>query len=178
MQFIKQTWSKSRRGKATIGCASLLLLCSLCTAGSMIWSATPQGRQATVHRNATATTSALIRLSTVSAATALPTVTLASTNTPAANNTPHPAATTSSAISTVIPAETGGANLFTCAGGCAVPPDPSCAIKGNVNSEGEKIYHTPDQRDYERTDIKPEDGDRWFCTEEEAKAAGFRPAER
>lgn len=69
-------------------------------------------------------------------------------------------------------------SAFTCIGGCAVPPDPSCAIKGNVNSKGEKIYHTPGQRDYERTDIKPEEGDRWFCTPQEAQAAGFRPAQR
>lgn len=67
---------------------------------------------------------------------------------------------------------------FTCAGGCAVPPDPSCAIKGNVNSDKEKIYHTPGQRDYAKTDIKPEEGDRWFCTAAEAQAAGFRPAQR
>lgn len=63
---------------------------------------------------------------------------------------------------------------FVCNGGCAVPPDPSCAIKGNVNSRGDKIYHAPGFRDYEKTDVKPEEGDRWFCTEEEAIAAGFR----
>lgn len=65
-------------------------------------------------------------------------------------------------------------NAFTCIGGCATPPDPSCNIKGNVNSKGEKIYHTPSSNWYTRTDIKPEEGDRWFCTVEEAQAAGFR----
>lgn len=65
-------------------------------------------------------------------------------------------------------------NAFTCVGGCATPPDPSCAIKGNVNSKGELIYHAPGWRDYNRTDVKPEEGDRWFCTEAEAQAAGFR----
>ncbi len=70
-------------------------------------------------------------------------------------------------------------NAFTCIGGCAEPPDPSCVIKGNVNpSTGTKIYHTPASRWYDRTDIKPEEGDRWFCTEAEAEAAGFRPPER
>ncbi|HHW36759.1 MAG TPA: nuclease [Bacillales bacterium] len=44
-----------------------------------------------------------------------------------------------------------------------------CVIKGNINSKGEKIYHTPDSRSYKQT--KPE---MWFCTEEEAIAAGFR----
>lgn len=69
-------------------------------------------------------------------------------------------------------------NPFQCVGGCATPPDPSCAIKGNVNSSGEKIYHTPGGAFYNRTDIKPEEGDRWFCTTAEAQAAGFRPSSR
>lgn len=44
-----------------------------------------------------------------------------------------------------------------------------CKIKGNINSKGEKIYHTPDSPYYERT--KQE---QWFCTEDEAVQAGFR----
>lgn len=43
-------------------------------------------------------------------------------------------------------------------------------IKGNINSKGEKIYHTPQSPQYKVT--KPEV---MFCTEKEAKAAGFRP---
>lgn len=69
-------------------------------------------------------------------------------------------------------------NAFTCIGGCAEPPDLSCAIKGNVNSEGERIYHLPGGSFYNRTDIKPEEGDAWFCTAAEARAAGFRASER
>ena len=68
--------------------------------------------------------------------------------------------------------------LFTCDGGCTTAPDPTCNIKGNVNSRGERIYHTPALRDYDRTNVRPEEGDRWFCTEEEARAAGFRRAMR
>lgn len=49
-----------------------------------------------------------------------------------------------------------------------------CTIKGNVNSKGEKIYHTPASRSYNRTEINTEEGDRWFCTEQEARDAGFR----
>jgi len=63
---------------------------------------------------------------------------------------------------------------FQCVGGCATPPDPSCVIKGNVNSSGEKIYHMPSGAFYDRTDIKPDEGDRWFCTTTEAEEAGFR----
>ncbi|MFN8440618.1 MAG: thermonuclease family protein [Caldilineaceae bacterium] len=68
----------------------------------------------------------------------------------------------------------GGSKPFQCTGGCSVAPDPSCAIKGNVNSKKDKIYHMPGWRDYKRTNINPNEGDRWFCTEEEALAAGFR----
>ena len=73
---------------------------------------------------------------------------------------------------------TSGGSPFQCDGGCATPPDPSCAIKGNVNSSGERIYHVPGGAFYDRTDIKPEEGDRWFCTEAEAQAAGFRRSQR
>ncbi|MCH7320723.1 thermonuclease family protein [Solibacillus sp. MA9] len=51
--------------------------------------------------------------------------------------------------------------------------DNSCAIKGNINSKGNKIYHMPGQRDYENA-IAEE----MFCTEVEAEAAGFIPAKQ
>jgi hypothetical protein len=53
-----------------------------------------------------------------------------------------------------------------------------CLIKGNINSKKEKIYHMPDQRDYEKTIIDTSKGERWFCTEEEALEAGWRKAKR
>ncbi|NOZ29691.1 MAG: hypothetical protein GXP39_16805 [Chloroflexi bacterium] len=66
-----------------------------------------------------------------------------------------------------------------CPGGCITQPDPSCDIKGNVNPRSEtKIYHTSTSRWYSRTKIRPEEGDRWFCTEEEAQEAGFRPPKK
>jgi hypothetical protein len=76
------------------------------------------------------------------------------------------------------PDTSSGGSPFQCTGGCATPPDPSCAIKGNVNSSGERIYHVPGGAFYNRTDINPEEGDRWFCTEAEAQAAGFRRSQR
>jgi micrococcal nuclease len=60
-----------------------------------------------------------------------------------------------------------------CAGGCLTPP-AGCRIKGNINSEGEKIYHVPGGKYYEQTVIEPERGERWFCSEAEAVAAGWR----
>jgi micrococcal nuclease len=56
------------------------------------------------------------------------------------------------------------------------PEEQECVIKGNVNSKKEKIYHYPGCGSYNRTKIKPEEGDRWFCTEKEASEAGFRRA--
>ena len=53
-------------------------------------------------------------------------------------------------------------------------PEPDCAIKGNISSDGERIYHVPGQRYYGVTRINASGGERWFCTEEAARAAGWR----
>lgn len=53
-------------------------------------------------------------------------------------------------------------------------PD-QCRIKGNINAKGERIYHTPGGEWYDRTRIDPAKGERWFCTEAEARDAGWRP---
>lgn len=53
----------------------------------------------------------------------------------------------------------------------------ACAIKGNISANG-RIYHRPGQHDYAATRIDPRKGEAWFCTEAEARAAGFRPARR
>jgi hypothetical protein len=45
-------------------------------------------------------------------------------------------------------------------------------IKGNISSSGERIYHVPGQRYYDKTRIDVLQGERWFCTEQEAIAAG------
>lgn len=50
-----------------------------------------------------------------------------------------------------------------------------CNIKGNVSvSSGERIFHVPGQRYYSETVIRREYGERYFCTEAEARAAGWR----
>lgn len=56
-------------------------------------------------------------------------------------------------------------------------PSPECNIKGNVNREGERIYHVPGQIDYAKVDMR-DPQKRWFCSEDEARTAGWRPAER
>jgi hypothetical protein len=50
-----------------------------------------------------------------------------------------------------------------------------CNIKGNVSiSSGERIYHVPGQRHYADTVIRHEYGERYFCSEQEARTAGWR----
>lgn len=52
----------------------------------------------------------------------------------------------------------------------------SCDIKGNINKRGEHIYHLPTDEYYSRTVIDEGRGERWFCSEEEARSAGWRHA--
>jgi hypothetical protein len=59
----------------------------------------------------------------------------------------------------------------------ALAPGSGCNIKGNVSiNTGERIYHVPGQRYYQETRIAPEYGERWFCSEQEARQAGWRRA--
>ena len=54
-----------------------------------------------------------------------------------------------------------------------------CNIKGNIShNSGKRIYHMPGDRDYERTRISTSRGERYFCSEAEARAAGWRRAGR
>ena len=53
-----------------------------------------------------------------------------------------------------------------------------CSIKGNISGKGARIYHVPGGRYYERTRISPSRGERWFCTEAEARTAGWRRSRR
>ncbi|PBB98823.1 succinoglycan biosynthesis protein exoi [Mesorhizobium sp. WSM3862] len=53
-----------------------------------------------------------------------------------------------------------------------------CNIKGNISAEGERIYHVPGQRYYSVTTINQAKGERWFCSEGEAVAAGWRRSKR
>jgi endonuclease YncB( thermonuclease family) len=52
-----------------------------------------------------------------------------------------------------------------------------CAIKGNISNNGQ-IYHPPWSVWYEKVKIDEGRGERWFCSEAEALAAGWRPAEQ
>jgi micrococcal nuclease len=60
-------------------------------------------------------------------------------------------------------------------GACDFSGTSDPVIKGNIStSTGEKIYHVPGQRYYDDTVITESKGERWFCTEADAVAAGWR----
>lgn len=48
-----------------------------------------------------------------------------------------------------------------------------CPIKGNISRNG-RIYHAPWSPWYKRTKINTKKGERWFCDEADAIAAGWR----
>jgi endonuclease YncB( thermonuclease family) len=75
------------------------------------------------------------------------------------------------------PPESAHAILLASASG-SVAPSPDCTIKGNVNRAGECIYHQPTSRWYARIEMKISKGTRWFCSVEEAEAAGCRETRR
>jgi len=65
-----------------------------------------------------------------------------------------------------------------CPNGCTYHKD-GCDIKGNISiNTGERIYHIPWQEFYSVTKISPDYGERWFCTEEEARQNGWRKSKQ
>ena len=54
-----------------------------------------------------------------------------------------------------------------------------CDIKGNISyNTGRRLYHLPGDPGYAATRIDTGRGERWFCSEREARAAGWRRARR
>ena len=60
----------------------------------------------------------------------------------------------------------------------ATPAQAGCGIKGNIGRKGAKVYHVPGTRDYDSTVITENTGERMFCSEAEAQAAGWRAPQR
>jgi len=69
------------------------------------------------------------------------------------------------AVSPVVPSPSGSGQVL-----------GDCKIKGNITTSGEKIYHLPGCGSYTKTQIDENRGERWFCSEEEAQASGWRKA--
>ena len=58
---------------------------------------------------------------------------------------------------------------------CVAAAQPGrCLIKGNISENG-RIYHVPGSAYYDKTKIDESKGERWFCTEDQALEAGWRP---
>ena len=53
-----------------------------------------------------------------------------------------------------------------------------CDIKGNINRTGDRVYHLPGSQYYRSIEIEPARGERWFCTENEARDAGWDRSSR
>lgn len=64
-----------------------------------------------------------------------------------------------------------GGDVVAVAQRSAAPSAGSCAIKGNINRKGQRIYHLPVDRYY-----APTRAEAMFCSATEAEAAGFRRA--
>jgi len=80
-------------------------------------------------------------------------------------------------LGAVKPPEHAHAILLASASG-PVAPSPDCTIKGNVNRSGECIYHQPTSRWYAQIRMHIDKGTRWFCSVDEAEAAGCRETRR
>lgn len=67
----------------------------------------------------------------------------------------------------------------TTGGPCDFSGSSEPLIKGNISVHtGEKIYHVPGGEYYDQTVIDEAEGERWFCMEAEAVAAGWRKSKR
>jgi len=56
-----------------------------------------------------------------------------------------------------------------------ISPITDCNIKGNISIDtADRIYHVPGQRYYDATKISARKGERFFCSEAEARVAGWR----
>ena len=53
----------------------------------------------------------------------------------------------------------------------------NCQIKGNIDLvDGSRTYYLPGQDRYAAIRVQPSGGERWFCSENEALAAGWHKA--
>jgi endonuclease YncB( thermonuclease family) len=60
----------------------------------------------------------------------------------------------------------------------SIPSRRECVIKGNIDIEGKRLYYMPGTSSYASVSINFLQGERLFCTEEEAREAGWRKAHR
>lgn len=58
------------------------------------------------------------------------------------------------------------------------PASKNCRIRGNISKRGTRIYHVPGGKFYDRTRIDEWQGEMWFCSKKEARAAAWRRSKR
>jgi len=69
----------------------------------------------------------------------------------------------------------GGCECLCAAAPAAGSGGNGCTIKGNINSKGQRIYHVDGKSPSDDDTVVDESaGERWFCSEAEAQAAGWR----
>lgn len=57
---------------------------------------------------------------------------------------------------------------------CQTQKNANCVIKGNYRTDNKtRLYHTPDCYNYDKISVNLDEKDQWFCTEDEARNAGF-----
>lgn len=67
-----------------------------------------------------------------------------------------------------------GINSSLCKKVNPTPPSPNCTIKGNIDkATGNKFYHLPSCPHYNQIVLDLDMGENFFCSETEAKEAGF-----
>jgi len=59
------------------------------------------------------------------------------------------------------------------------PENPKCLIKGNISraDNNKKTYHFPGCSGYQQVMVEKDFGESWFCSEKEAKEAGYEKSE-
>lgn len=57
-----------------------------------------------------------------------------------------------------------------------ITPTPCRTIAGNINAQGQKLWHDETSPQWGQIRIDESKGERWFCTPEEAEAAGWAKA--
>ena len=57
------------------------------------------------------------------------------------------------------------------------PPASACMIKGNIDAKGHKFYYLPGDKGYGSVKIDASQGEKMFCSEAEAKQAGWKRKE-
>ncbi len=48
-----------------------------------------------------------------------------------------------------------------------------CDIKGNINAQGDKVYHLKGCLKYDEININPAKGEKWFCSAGDAEKEGW-----